>query len=351
MKNSQTILVTIAPKSIWMLFVIGIFCFALWKISTIILVILTAVVVAAFVESFSRIFVQRFKLPRIISVILVFLIVLSVFVLLSLLIIPAFSKEMSTLTSMTSSLEKTLNLGDIINTLQSAQDSPTNPFDFIRQIQGSLGQLSTGAVEILQSAFGGIINIILVAVIAFYLAIEEEGVIKFLRAVTPLPYEEYVLSVWRRAEQKIGAWFRGQLLQAIILALLTYAGLWVLSVPYALILSLLAGVLGLIPFGIALAGVMALFVAYTSGGLELMLFTLVWYTALQQFENYVLQPLITNKATGVPSLVVLLSIVIGVSLVGFVGFILSIPLAVVGMELIRDSEQKKKDQMEHVIKM
>lgn len=342
MKN-QSFSITITPKSIVTIFVAILFGLALWKISNIILVILTAVVLASFVESISIGLIRRLRLPRIVAVMGVYILVLGIFGALIALLVPTFTKEIGDLSLIAGS--GGTGIGGIFDTLKTVGSNTTSPFDLVNQLQGSFGELSGEVVATLQSAFGGIVNVVLVVVISFYLAIEERGVSQFLRAVTPLQYEEYVISVWQRTEYKIGAWFRGQLLQAVILAALTYLGLWVLGVPYALMLSVLAAVLGMIPFGIVLAGIVALFVAYTAGGFQLLLFTFIWYTVLQQVENYILQPVIINRATGLPPLVVLLSVVIGVGLLGFLGLILAIPVAVVFMELIRDYEADKKEEI------
>jgi len=344
MKKDTPISINITPKSIFTVFIVILLALALWKVSNIILVILTAVVIASFVESLSKGFIRRLKFPRVLAVIVVYLLVMAAVVLLVALFVPTFTREITEL-SVAAGGDGIGSLGNVFDILKSASTENANPLEFFSQIRESLNGVSTGLLDTLQSAFGSVVNVVLVVVISFYLAIEERGVEKFIRAVAPLQYEEYIISVWRRTEYKIGAWFRGQLLQAVILAALTYLGLWILGVPYALMLAVLAAVLGMIPFGILLAGIVALFVAYTAGGLNMMLFTFIWYTALQQIENYVLQPLIINRVTGLPPLVVLLSIVIGVALIGFTGLVLGIPLAVVCMELLRDYETTKAKEL------
>jgi predicted PurR-regulated permease PerM len=77
----------------------------------------------------------------------------------------------------------------------------------------------------------------------------------------------------------------------------------------------------------------------------MMLFVIALYAGLQQIENYILQPLLIKKVTGVPSLVVLLSVIIGVKLLGFLGLILAIPLAVLILEIIHDNEARKKREI------
>ncbi|MCB9809118.1 AI-2E family transporter [Candidatus Nomurabacteria bacterium] len=344
MDNDTPISITITPKSIFTLLAVVLFALFLWKIGNILLVILMAVVLAAFVESLSKGLIRRLHFPRVIAVMLVYIVVIIGVAVLLYLFIPTFGKEIGDLTTLLNTGDGSGNIKDTFETLRAA-GAGADPIEFFSQIKGSLGTVSSEVLNTVQTAFGGLVNFMLVMVISFYLSIEERGVEQFLRAVTPLQYEEYVISVWRRTEYKIGAWLRGQLLQALILATLTYLGLWIFGVPYALMLSVLAAALGMIPFGIVLAGLIALFIAYTSGGLNMMLLTFAWYALLQQLENYVLQPLIINRVTGVPPLVVLISVIVSVALFGFVGLILAIPLAVVVVEVVRDYEKEKRIEL------
>lgn len=332
--------VTITPGTLVGLLLIAALGFALWKIGNTILVILAAVVLAAFIESLSKVLMRRLYLPRIPAVIIVYILTAGVIALL----IFFFNKTLiSELGGFAQFAQKTPLLESFQNLAgSSSQEGALDIFQKLRaSFEGGSGQLASTV----QAAFGGLINLLLVIVISFYLSIEDRGVEQFLRAVTPLQHEEYIISIWRRTEYKIGAWFKGQLLQAVILAALTYLGLFIIDTPFPFALSLLAGVLGLIPFGILLAGLVAVVVGYLGGGLHMGLLVLLLYAILQQFENYVLQPLIINRATGVPPLVVLLSVVIGVALIGFMGLILAIPAAVVIMELLRDYEEKKRIEM------
>ena len=63
---------------------------------------------------------------------------------------------------------------------------------------------------------------------------------------------------------------------------------------------------------------------------------------MQQFENHLLYPLVVKKIVGVPSIVVILALIVGAKLVGFLGIILAVPMSVVLIELLSDFEQRKK---------
>jgi len=327
--------------------------YGLWKVGGMLIAILTAVVIASFVDSIADA-LGRFKVPRILGIIFVYLIMFGAFGGLMFFFIPQFITEITDLlvtafgTADGISGEASSELYSSLLSFQEAsgieETGNTSQGENIISQLGSVGDFSQSALQALNAVFGGALNLILIIVISFYLAVEDRGIERFFQAVTPVSYENNVISLWLRTKDKIGSWFKGQLLSAFILGLLTYLGLWLIGVPYALMLALLAMVMGLIPFGILIAGMVALMSALGAGGIEMMLWTLAWYFLLQMIENYILQPVIINKATGLPSVIVLLSVVIGAALFGFMGLLLAIPLAVFLLELVRDFEKAKNIQ-------
>ncbi len=165
---------------------------------------------------------------------------------------------------------------------------------------------------------------------------------RFIRILVPLRHEEYAIDLWRRTRIKISAWFKGQLLLAIILAIFTYLSLAIVGMPYALLLALLAGLFGMIPYGILLALIPAVGIAMIHGGWEFGLIVLFIYWIIQQITDFVIQPLILRKLTGLPSLIVILSVIIAANLAGIIGIIIAVPIAVFILEMVNDLENSKK---------
>src|SRR5690606_12588876 len=191
---------------------------------------------------------------------------------------------------------------------------------------------------------GGMVNIVLVVVIAFYFSLEEREIDRFLRLITPRDKEDYILNLWHRVRVKIGLWFRGQVILACVLGILTYIGLALLSVPYALLLSLVVIVFSIIPFGIVLATIPAVAIAFVSGGVPLALIVLGIYIGLQQVENHIFQPLFVKRTTGLPPLIVIIALAAGAALAGVPGLLVSVPVAVLLLELLNDYEKSRMQQ-------
>jgi predicted PurR-regulated permease PerM len=170
-----------------------------------------------------------------------------------------------------------------------------------------------------------------------------------LRLVTPVEHEQYVVSLWRRSQDKIGKWMQGQLLLGLIVGVLLYLGLVILGVPYALLLAVLAAIFELIPvFGQILAALPAIAVAFGDGGVTAALLVLGLYLIVQQFESNLIYPLVVKKIVGVPPLLVILALLIGAKLAGFLGILLSVPIAAALQEFINDIQKKKDRELAHM---
>ena len=130
---------------------------------------------------------------------------------------------------------------------------------------------------------------------------------------------------------------QGQLLLAVIVGVLVFLGLTILGVKNALLLAVIAALFEIIPvFGPILAAVPAVALALLDGGLTLGLLVIALYVIVQQFESHLIHPLVVTRVVGVPPLLVILSIIVGAQLAGFLGILLSVPIAATIQELVKD---------------
>lgn len=316
---------------------------ALIVMKDIVLVFLTSLVIASFVRAVSR-KLSKHKVPRTLSVVGVYFIIFAAIATIFYFFLPILIIEISNLLPLVAKFlpaaGDTGNLNGITNVAQNITDKV--PFtDVVNSLKSFLGSMSTGIFQAVGSIFGGIVNLVLIIVISFYLSLEQNGIESFLRIATPARYEDYVIDLWGRSQRKIARWFKGQLMLGLIVGLLTFIGLSLLGVQYALLISVMAGILELIPFGIILAAVPAISFGFASGGFPLALAVAGLYFGIQQLEGYVFQPLIVNRVTGVSPILVILSVLVGFSLAGIWGLILAVPVAVTILEYVSDFEKDK----------
>ena len=137
------------------------------------------------------------------------------------------------------------------------------------------------------------------------------------------------------SERALRLWLRGQLLAMVIVGVLTGVGLWLIGVPSAFALGLLAGLLEFIPFaGPVLAAIPGVLLALVVSP-ELALGTVALYVGVQQFEGNVLQPIVQRYAVDLPPVVLLFSLLAFGTLLGVIGVIFAAPLTVVSYVLVK----------------
>ncbi len=350
MSENQTnnIKVSISTGTLMRILIIGGLVFMAIKLINIILIVLTSIVIASFIESAVK-RMKRYIKNRVFAVFIIYVVTFAVLIGLASVFIPVFLDEMSALVS---SLSQYIPDGSILNTFQPATISGAKGVvntisshgtigDLITSTQSLASSLSGGLFDVFSQVFGSLLNLILIVIISFYLSIKEKGIENFLRVIIPDESEEYIIDLWQRTEHKIGLWMQGQMMIGLIIGVLTYLGLTILGVKYSFVLAIITGFCEVIPFGIYLAVVPAVMFSFLDGGITLTLLTVALYFILHQFEAYLIYPLIIKKVIGISPLVIILSILIGFELAGFWGVILAVPFAVCLFEFLDDLEKKK----------
>jgi predicted PurR-regulated permease PerM len=216
----------------------------------------------------------------------------------------------------------------------------------IANVKVAISSLSQGFVETLSLVFGGVLSSILIIVLSFYLAVQEDGVGAFLQFVLPDKHEKYIIGLWKRVQAKIGLWMQGQLILALVVGLLVYLVLTIfgqtLHVGNPLLLAFLAAVFEIIPlFGPILSAIPAVAASYTDGTVTTALVVIGIYLIIHQLENNLIYPLVVKKIIGVPPILVILALIVGFKLAGFLGLVLSVPLATTLMEYFNDLQKNK----------
>lgn len=348
--NKQNYSITISTGTILKFLGLLMLLTALYYIRNIIFVVLVSIVVATFVDAVAR-KLKKYKIPRSLSIAMVYIFGLAALGTIVAFVVPAFFNELGNIFTALSKYvpgDKLKSIIDpsLIKTFDSFISNIGNDSAAVSQVASSTKALITGIsgtfYNTFVSLFGGIANLVLVVVISFYLSVNENGIDNFLRVILPLKYEEKIISLWNRTARKIALWIRGQMLLAVFMALLTFFILTLLGVKYALLLSLVVFICELVPFGMIFATIPATLAGFASGGAQMGLIVLGIYFVLQQIEGYVLVPLINKKVNGVPPVVVILALLIGGSLAGFVGVLLAMPGALFLLELSRDIEEHKE---------
>jgi len=335
--------ITITTGTIVKTILILLFVYLLYILRAIVLDLFTAIVLASAIEPAIRT-LMKYKIPRVLGILLVYLAVFSGLFILFYFVLPTLLADVSTLVASLPAYVDTLLHSEFVHQYSSELGVVPPAYSgqaFMTALQGAVnsGFLGNDAFSAAGNVFGGIFSFIIIAVFTFYFAVLETGVDDFLHIFVPKENQGYVVGLWRRSQHKIGLWMQGQLLLGFIIGVLAYLGLTIIGVPNALVLGVLAGCFELIPvFGPTLSAIPAVAIAFASGGLTLGLITIAFFVILQQFEGQLIGPLVVTRVVGVPPLLVVIAVIVGAQLAGVLGVILAVPIAAIIFEFLRDIE-------------
>lgn len=314
---------------------------AFFAIRDLILVLLTSIVIASAVEP-AAVWAKKRKLSRVATILVVYIstaiIFAGVFYFLFLPLLGEISSFLKGLPEYSTTLAADPNFSGAFGQVTKAISIQ----DIVNGANKFIVSFSHGAFSSASSIFGGLFSMVLIIILSFYLAVQEDGVGKFLKVITPWTHERYIVDLWKRSQAKIGLWMQGQLLLAAIIMVLVYLGLLLIGVQHALLLAVAAGVLEIIPlFGPIIAAIPAVLTAFSSGGTTVALIVAGFFLIIHQFENQLIYPLVVKKVVGVPPMVSILALLVGGALGGFLGIVISVPLATILMEFFSDLEEEK----------
>jgi predicted PurR-regulated permease PerM len=361
-KNDKKTTVLSIPIGTIVKVVISALCvYALYILSDLLLILITAGVLATVMEPLIRWFVKKANIIRPLAAAIAYIAVIGGIGLLCYFLVPPLLGE--TLNAI-GSLPKTLKTNDILSSFQNETirgakiifpDIPTSIAlgDVANYVMNALSSLSGGVLDSFSGLLRVMFSFVLTLVIAFYLSVSDDGVGEALSVFTPKKHEAYVRRIWRRSQNKIGRWMQGQMVLALCVGALTYGGLIAINivfdahVQHPLLLAALAALFEFIPIiGMWIAAIPAFLLAFLDGGLGLGLLVLGLYVLIQQIEAHVVYPLVVKKVVGVPPLLVVVSLVAGAELFGVVGALLAVPLSVGLMEYLADKEKAEELELE-----
>jgi len=259
---------------------------------------------------------NKLGVPRVFAAIIVYLTVAAAIILIIVPLVPFFSEQIQSLFK-----QFPLYLDSLTKGLG---------FDVSReQIQSvftdELGTIGQNAVQVTQRVFGGLFSVLSVIIISFYLLLDHDKIKKGAATLFHKDKRALVTDTLSTVEKRLGAWLRGQIILSFAIGLTTWLALFVIGVPFALPLALIAGVLEVIPtLGPILAAIPAVIIAFNVSP-TLGLVTIGAYIIIQILENYLLVPKVMQKAVGLNPVIIILGIIIGSHLMGIAGALLSIP--------------------------
>ncbi|MCX7955540.1 MAG: AI-2E family transporter [Patescibacteria group bacterium] len=286
-----------------------------WQIRELLISLLIAFIIAGALSPFVD-FLEKKKIPRSLASLFVYFVFIFVFFNLFYLVIPPLIGEVV-------HLVKTLPV--LINDEQVKQFFP---YFEINSLTNNIPNITLGFFDFVKSVFSNVFFIITTLFFGYYLLSDKNFIEEALKIFYSEEKAKKINHIIYIAQKKTSSWFWAEIFLMTVIGVLTYIGLIVFNIKYALPLAVIAGLLEVVPtIGPIVSAVPAVIIGL-SYSLNFALIMIGLYIVIQQLENNLIVPLIMKKITGLHPIVVLISLMIGAKLAGVLGAIIAVPTVV-----------------------
>ncbi|OGD79098.1 hypothetical protein A2368_00840 [Candidatus Collierbacteria bacterium RIFOXYB1_FULL_49_13] len=316
-KNNRPQAIIISPKTI--ILIVGLFVAykLFFALQSVIIALFVSFLIATAVYPLVA-FLEKYKIPRNLSSFLILFAVATGF-------FSALASLLPLITAQSALLFKRLPE----YTTRFEQYS----IDIPNSIVSQFGSLSSNLLKVAIDTFSVAVFVFTMFVISFYLIRERRHLDSHLDRLFAAKADWYK-QLYVEIETNVGAWVRGIGLLMFIVGLLTYVGLSLIGIDYALPLAIIAGVLEVVPnLGPTVAAIPAVIVGFATSPVHGVL-VIVLAILVQQLENNLIVPQVMNKTTGLHPLATILAILCGFQLGGPVMAILSLPTVLAAKVII-----------------
>ncbi len=269
-------------------------------------------------------------MPRFLAILIVYLLVLSALIALLYLIVSTAISQFISLSAYVRFLltpGKGTQVSQLELTLRSLGLTPGQIASARDQVVTSIEGFAGSVVPLLTGIFGAVLDVILVAVISIYLLASGSRVSDWLRQNMPDQQQGRMHFLLDTLQRVIGGYIRGQLLMCSIIGVLVGVGMWIIGVPFALLLGVFAFVLEFIPtLGTLASGAICVLLALTKGWVFAVI-VLAYFIIVHVIEGDVVGPRIIGKTIGLHPVVSLAALIAGAELFGIAGALLASPVA------------------------
>lgn len=329
--------ITITTRTMWMGALIGLAILAALFLTLraqgpIVLLILAIILGEAIRPLVVRL--KRYRVPGPLAVLLIYLVVLlGVGVLLWLLLGPLLREVSALITDLPRYLAQLQN--DVHQLEQSLRtQEPVNAV--LDDLSTSLETLARDSIPTLLSVpfnalsglFSAFLDLIIVLTMALFWQMSSAKLKPFVVGLFPAQSQEHASLVIGEIGKNFGGYVRGLLIGMVVIGLMVTLGLTFLGVPFELLLGVVAGFTELLPYiGPWISGTIAVLVALVAVDPAKAVQVIILFFLVFTVESEIVQPLVMSRAVRVDPLVVLVSVLIGLSLLGIIGAFLAVPIA------------------------
>lgn len=298
-------------------------------ISGLVKIIILSALLAFILDPVARFFESR-GMSRDAATLLIFSLLITLSIIMVVFIVPVFFSEIDGIQGGLSSQQLLLTVSALEQGLESQLAFlGTERLHLVERVQSVSSSLAQWMVDHVLDLATIVINVILVPFITFFLLKDGRTFKKNLVGMVPNRYFEAVLHWLHNMEVQVSNFLLGQVLDAVIVGILSTVALWVIGVKYFLVIGIIAGFSNLIPlFGPLVGATVAILLALLSSASGAMIISIIIaFIAVKLLDDALVQPLVVGKTVHLHPLIVLLVIIIGGKFFGVLGMFLAVPAA------------------------
>ncbi len=267
---------------------------------------------------------SKYKIPRPVSILVVYLVGLGLLGVTLAVVVPPLIEQTTSFVNSLPVLVDRLGIPAVISE------------QIVSELISQIGTLPGQVAKVVLSIFSNVIGVVMVLIFAFYLLLARDKLDEHLGSLFDNKRRKKIGKLIDLLEKRLGGWARAQLVLMFVVGFSIYLGLRLLAIPFALPLSILAGLLEIVPYiGPVIAAIPAVFIGFGISPV-IGLATAALTFLVQQFENYIFVPKIMESSAGVSPVVTLLALAIGFRLAGMVGVLISIPVFITLQVIARE---------------
>lgn len=325
-KNKKIINFIILILSVFLIFILY---FKIKTINSVVNIILISLIFSYSLKPIRNILTERLKLNKRAASILIILGIFMIIGIFLYILIPSILKESN-------------NIGDIIGNIDDYIDGlysklKINDIEFLKNIYVIINEkLNTFLVSFSESfltnileGMENIISLAIIPIVTYYFLVDGELLFNKLLLILPTEKRIVIKKVLTHIDKVLSRYIVSQLFLSLIIGVITSIALLILGVNFAIPLGIFNGVLNIIPyFGPIIGGIPAVFVALIASPKKALITVLVVFL-IQQIEGNILSPKITGDSTNMHPIMIIILLLIGEKLGGFVGMIIAVPIGVI----------------------
>jgi putative permease len=181
------------------------------------------------------------------------------------------------------------------------------------------------------AAVGIVVDLLVVPFVVYFILAEGDNALRAVIERVPNKYFEMTMNVIHKIRRDLSSYLKGWILESLIVGVLSMAGLWIIGVPYPILIGAIAGVANLMPYlGPVVGASLAILASLMqTGDFRMLVPILILSGIIRLTDDFIIQPLCFAKSADMHPLMVILTLIAANELIGVLGMVIAIPVAII----------------------